>query len=72
MNVEGFGDATTEAYTRSPSNVRKNKFKTGGVMTIVELKITASTHPQECPFLTNKIDYQIGVSEEFDVLSHNE
>ena len=36
MNVEGFGDATTEAYTRSPSNVRKNKFKTGGVMTIVD------------------------------------
>ena len=32
-----------------------------------ELEILSNTHPDECPFITERINYKIGASEDFEI-----
>lgn len=32
-----------------------------------ELEILTTTHPNECPFITDTVDYRIGASEDFEI-----
>lgn len=44
-----------------------DKYKNQIILNTQELEILTTTHSKECPFITDKINYRIGASEDFEV-----